>query len=519
MRLKRHVKVVKHFLSLTCLWAGVLAAVSTALGSSAPAPQFRIVSRVALYHQIFGIVEGSPGTLYSSAQQAVFSVTIQGEVVGLANFPSRVAPLSSPIPGPDEKLYSSVYGTAGSVPSLFSVRGAANSLVQYPRQALTATLTQSLPDGTFLGTAIDQSTCISYVVRADTNGNVTRLYEVPAGESYIKGGPRRAVRKLNPDQLSPHALIYASDGNYYGLVWQRPQGLVSSTIGYIGGDQYPFTLGGDSPPRGVSSTIGYVFRLTPTGAVTILDHLLPGTFSSDTAYVPLIQATDGNLYGTTAGPGGLVTDFGSVYRLTLKGQFTTIYAFADSGGAIPESMVQASDGNLYIASIGMTGNGEISRVTLGGQYTLIHKMTPRDGTCPCWLTQASDGIIYGTATSQGPDGAGTVFALDLGLPKPAPQVLTMTPTSGPAGTVVRIWGYNLLSAAVRFNGIASTRIHGSGPNYVFATVPVGAKSGPVTVITPGGKSTLPIDFWVTTAAARYRSGSICCATCGGDCRA
>jgi hypothetical protein len=76
------------------------------------------------------------------------------------------------------------------------------------------------------------------------------------------------------------------------------------------------------------------------------------------------------------------------------------------------------------------------------------------------------------------------------------QPLKFGPRSGPAGARVRIWGYNMLAAAVQFGGVAATEVSTSGPNYVWATVPTGAPSGPITVTTPGGTSTTQARFIV-----------------------
>ena len=108
----------------------------------------------------------------------------------------------------------------------------------------------------------------------------------------------------------------------------------------------------------------------------------------------------------------------------------------------------------------------------------------------------SDGIIYGTAQGAGGTGAGAVFALDVGMPKPRPWAKEFGPQSGRAGTRVRIWGSNLLSATVQFNGVAAVAVSNSGPNYVWATVPTGATTGPVTVTTPGGTNTTNVNFTV-----------------------
>jgi uncharacterized repeat protein (TIGR03803 family) len=116
--------------------------------------------------------------------------------------------------------------------------------------------------------------------------------------------------------------------------------------------------------------------------------------------------------------------------------------------------------------------------------------------CTCILTQGSDGIIYGTALGGGPGGFGLIFALDAGLPIPKPRALRIAPETGAVGTQVTIWGYNLLGASVTFNGVQATTVSNSGPNYVLATVPTGATTGPVTVTTLGGTSTPRATFHV-----------------------
>jgi uncharacterized repeat protein (TIGR03803 family) len=110
--------------------------------------------------------------------------------------------------------------------------------------------------------------------------------------------------------------------------------------------------------------------------------------------------------------------------------------------------------------------------------------------------QGSDGNIYGTAISGGPNNGGVIFALELGLPKPAPAAQRFSPGSGAVGTQVLLWGSNLLSASVQFNGIAATTVSNSGSNYVLATVPTGATTGPITITTPGGAVTTKESFTV-----------------------
>jgi hypothetical protein len=187
--------------------------------------------------------------------------------------------------------------------------------------------------------------------------------------------------------------------------------------------------------------------------------------------------------------------------LTLSGQYRLLYTFPKDNNSQPIALIEGSDGNLYGATLGngfAGGYSQLFRVAKSGQYTLLYAMKnlTADGGCSCSLVQGSDGIIYGSASGGGLTGAGLYFALDTGLPKPAPRAQHFHPQSGAVGSQVRIWGYNLLSAAVQFNGVPATTVSNSGSNYVWATVPTGATTGPITVTTPGGTVTTHTSFTV-----------------------
>jgi uncharacterized repeat protein (TIGR03803 family) len=78
----------------------------------------------------------------------------------------------------------------------------------------------------------------------------------------------------------------------------------------------------------------------------------------------LIQANDGNFYGTTSrGGGGSGSDTrgGTVFKITAAGTITTLHSFDCSEGCEPQSgVIQASDGNLY----GTTSGGGVGRGSL-----------------------------------------------------------------------------------------------------------------------------------------------------------
>src|ERR1035438_9848483 len=72
-----------------------------------------------------------------------------------------------------------------------------------------------------------------------------------------------------------------------------------------------------------------------------------GTNGSSPLAAGLVQASDGNFYGTTSVGG--TANKGTVFRITPGGTLTTLYSFTGvADGANPQAgLIQASDGNLY----------------------------------------------------------------------------------------------------------------------------------------------------------------------------
>ena len=63
------------------------------------------------------------------------------------------------------------------------------------------------------------------------------------------------------------------------------------------------------------------------------------------ALAGLIQASDGNFYGTTAAGGHA---YGTVFKITASGTLTTLHSFYWNDGSDPQAgLVQARDGNFY----------------------------------------------------------------------------------------------------------------------------------------------------------------------------
>jgi hypothetical protein len=146
---------------------------------------------------------------------------------------------------------------------------------------------------------------------------------------------------------------------------------------------------------------------------------------------------------------------------------------------------------VSILGSGFTGATKVSFAKAGGGavdaeiYTVVGDGRI-DATVPKLATT-------GTVSVTTPGGTGTsTTALKI-----KPKVKTFTPSSGPPGTVVTITGTSFTGATkVQFNGTNATFTVVSDSK-VTATVPAGATTGQITVITPGGKAKSKAVFTVT----------------------
>src|SRR5208282_3915598 len=112
------------------------------------------------------------------------------------------------------------------------------------------------------------------------------------------------------------------------------------------GDLYGTTLGGGANHE------GSVFKITTGGSLTTLYSFcsLSGCVDGIQPYGPLFQACNGDFYGTTTVGGA--NGYGTVFEITPAGKLTTLYSFcsvsACADGSSPRStLIQATDGNLY----------------------------------------------------------------------------------------------------------------------------------------------------------------------------
>jgi uncharacterized repeat protein (TIGR03803 family) len=197
-------------------------------------------------------------------------------------------------------------------------------------------------------------------------------------------------------------------------------GLLQATNGKLYGTA---SGGGNSS---CSGGCGTVFEITRDGILTTIYTFCSEASCSD-GTIPrgaLVQGTDGSLYGTTAGGGSTrcSSGCGTVFRITPQGKLNTLHRFTMSDGLAPTGgLIQATDGNFYGTTSGGGYSefaGTIFEITSGGELTTLYKFCAKsscpDGGYP-WagLVQGEDGNFYGTTTGAG-QGLGTVFSVTSG---------------------------------------------------------------------------------------------------------
>ena len=146
----------------------------------------------------------------------------------------------------------------------------------------------------------------------------------------------------------------------------------------------------------------------------------------------IIQATDGNFYGTTYWGGQF--NQGTVFKVTPTGTMTVLWSFTNGcDGANPVGpLFQASDGNFYGTTYqgGSHQYGSVFKITPNGNLLCLHGFSYQEGGNPMGgLIQGSDGALYGTTSGGSP--------WDLSGRNLARQVKRLD-FAGNAGTVFKI---------------------------------------------------------------------------------
>jgi uncharacterized repeat protein (TIGR03803 family) len=355
-----------------------------------------------------------------------------------------------------------------------------------PQNGLQVSGVTPARDGNLYGTtALGGANGAGTVFRLTPAGVLTTLYNLP----LACGGPGAET---------PSTLIEGSDGNFYGTLVApscltatffriTPTGAYSALATFdsatVGLPLAPLLQASDGNFYGTASTsvsgannTGTVYRITPTGALSVLTQLPTG--ATDAAQTSaLVEAADANFYGTTAqgGPAGA----GAIFRVTPAGTLTVLYTFTGGNdGLAPNGVTVGTDGNLYGTTYGMpfahpltaTSSplpailGTIFQMTPAGTLTTLYRFAGVDGQNPVGpLTLGADGNLYGTTagffTFLLPPSGQTIFKVSTGFAVPSAVV-----APPPAGVIFTVAGSN--SATVSWQPLAAATSYN-----VYATSP------------------------------------------------
>lgn len=453
-------------------------------------------------------------------------------------------------------------------------------------------------DGNFYGTTNRGGVYSTSCNGGDTCGTAFKI----TSEGKLTTLHRFCTKPGCPDGYYPSGgLVLATDGNFYGMMFTG--GTSGGNCGGGCGTIFEITSAGklttlhrfdytdgDHPSGGrlveaangefYGTTVyggankqGTVFEVTATGALKTLYSFCaqPNCTDGEQPQGGLVQATDGNFYGTTTF-GGTKNSYcpygcGTFFRINAQGTLTTLYSFCAQGdctdGSDPAGLIQGDDGNFYgIAGGGTYDSGVVFEITAGGALTTLHSFCSQvnnegyctDGLGPVPnLVQATDGNIYGATQAGGANNDGTVFKMSI---RPAGTLATLynfcaqpSCTDGrlPAGGLLQstngnfygttYWGGKIVNPACavyppyhgcgivfsldmglgpfvafvrgygkvgqtvsilgqRLTGTTGVSFNGIPADYkvvsdtfIRTKVPLGAKTGYVTVTTPGGKLT------------------------------
>ncbi len=327
--------------------------------------------------------------------------------------------------------------------------------------------------GNFYGTTFEGgANGVGTVFKITPGGTLTTLYSFCSQDGCTDG-------------LEPIAgLIQGTDGNFYGT-----------------------TLGGGA------NGAGTVFKITPSGTLTTLYTFCSQSGCTDgiEPFGGLIQATDGNFYGTTLGGGA--TGAGTVFKITPSGTLTTLYSFCSQSGCTDgeepfAGLIQATDGNFYgtTQNGGTSGYGTVFGITPAGLLSTLHSFVLTDGAYPDGGLVEANGNLYGTASSGGSRFDGAVFSLPVGLERLAKT----QPGFGKARANITMHRPNLAGATnLKFGGNAAAnfiqrpdlasaagpRLSGNGaefPGFPRTKLTTrgrpGAATGPMKTMAPAGKA-------------------------------
>ncbi|HEX4159802.1 MAG TPA: choice-of-anchor tandem repeat GloVer-containing protein [Rhizomicrobium sp.] len=177
-------------------------------------------------------------------------------------------------------------------------------------------------------------------------------------------------------------------------------GPVSSLVMDKAGNLYGTTY------QGGAYSLGTVFKITPSGGEAVLWSFGNGEDGANPSPPWLVPDKEGNFFGTTLYGGAY--NLGTVFKITPSGAETVLWNFGSgTDGSLPEGLMLAKNGNLYGTSFSggdiLPYGGTIWELTPSGTETVLHSFNPyhsKDGDDPNDApVMDKKGNLYGTCHS------------------------------------------------------------------------------------------------------------------------
>lgn len=279
-----------------------------------------------------------------------------------------------------------------------------------------------------------------------------------------------------------------------------------------------------------SGGFGVLFKLSLKGKYTKLHEF--GLDMINDGFYPvagLVAASDGKFYGaTTAGSSSGNVPYGNLFSITSSGTYNLLYAFDGVHGYLEQATpMQHTNGKIYGTTVGSAPPNKTGGVFYSldvGAPQFVYLVTRwgsagdtveilgqgltgtssvKFGTGSASFNVVSDTYMTATVPADGAAGFVTVTTPSGTLTSNrgyfvVPVITGIAPSSGPVGTPVTITGSGFVgTTVVKFGGVKATSFTVNSGTTITATVPNGAKTGKVSVTTPGGSVSSKASFTVT----------------------
>ncbi len=283
-----------------------------------------------------GLIQGTDGNLYGTTSGGgqfrggtVFKMTLDGTFTSLYSFCTQANcadggyPEAALIQGTDGNFYGTTWaggtdgaGTVFQITSMGKLTTIGNFNMQNGSDPVAGLLQAT--NGKFYGTAFEGGFESGTIFEVSRGRGLLPLYVFCSQPNCTDGA--------NPSA----GLVEGVDGNLYGTTYRGGANCIETGTG-----------------------CGTVFQLAARGMLTTLYSFCshPNCTDGMQSSAGLVQATDENLYGTTVRGGSNDScnmGCGTVFEITPEGVLTTLHSFASTDGATPQGgLLQATDGNFY----------------------------------------------------------------------------------------------------------------------------------------------------------------------------